>query len=298
MSGMSTQAPSQVRRVHMEPLIVDLSDLDWEEGSHVNMVQFRLDSSDDDGLWYVPSHAYIQSAKVLAPACSCKTCDNALLNVRAVVETGDKQSVIVDSGADVSCLPRAYAGAGLSIRSRPMSVQDARGAPIQVSDERLVDFVVGSASHGQVIIRERCIISDVTQPLLSVGRLMKKGWFPCRGSGHMWLNHDSTGADVAMEFRGMSLTVNAEIRRVEFVQTAQVSYQVQGHVPFQVSHQVQGQVPSQVISGQPSGARPGTISGQPTGARSGAIRNTGSQGSCSSRVRTNCVWVAVWMAAH
>ena len=264
VSGVSTQAPSQVRRVRMEPLIVDLSDLDWEEGNHVNMVQFRLDSSDDDGLWDVPSSNYIESATVLTPLCNCEACDSKLLSVRAVVESADKQSVIVDSGADISCLPRAYSSAGRSVRSRPMSVQDAQGAPLQVSDERLVDFVVDSASHGPVIIRERCIISDVTQPLLSMGRLIKKGWFPCKGNGHMWLNHDATGADVNMEFRGMSLTVDAEIRRVEFVQTSQVSHHVQGQVPSQVSHQVQGQVPSQV-SHQVQGQVPSQVSHQVQG---------------------------------
>ena len=124
-------------------------------------------------------------------------------------------TVIVDSGADVSRLPRDYVHCGHAVKSSPITVQDAQGGLMQVSDERLIEFVIPSESHGDVVIRERCIIADVTQPLLSMGRLIKKGWFPCRGDRGLWLNHDPSGADVKMRFKGMSLTVQAIIRRVE-----------------------------------------------------------------------------------
>ena len=108
-----------------------------------------------------------------------------------------------------------YRAFGQAVKPSPITVQDAQGGLMQVSDERLIEFVIPSESHGDVVIRERCIIADVTQPLLSMGRLIKKGWFPCRGDRGLWLNHDPSAADVKMRFKGMSLTVQAIIRRVE-----------------------------------------------------------------------------------
>ncbi|CAE7721765.1 GIP [Symbiodinium sp. CCMP2592] len=203
-STMSTA----VRRVFAEPLVVDVSDLELPGDSCIRMLQcpeYRLDSSDNDDDWY---RAPDQPALVLQasppPA------------VRAVQYSSDAtaQAVIIDSGADISCLPRCFASAGKYVPARNLRVQDAQGATMAVSEERLVDFIVESSNCGPVGIRERCIIADVTQPLISLGRLIKRGWFPCRGEQGFWLNHDGSGADVPLGFKGMSLLVQASIRRV------------------------------------------------------------------------------------
>ena len=93
---------------------------------------------------------------------------------------------------------------------------------MQVQAERLVDFVLFGGSQ-PVVIRERCIVANVTQPLmLSLGRLMRKGWWPVRrgqgdnaGIGSMCLSHPRSGVEVPLVFKGYSLAVNAQIRRVE-----------------------------------------------------------------------------------
>ena len=61
----------------------------------------------------------------------------------------------------------------------------------------------------------------MTQPLLSLERLMRKGWWPVRqgqgdnaGLGAMCLSHPRSGAQVPLMFKGYSLAVNAQIRRV------------------------------------------------------------------------------------
>ena len=212
-AAASSQVSTAVRRV--EQVFVDMSALDLHSSAHVNMVQtspahFRLDSSDDDGDWVFLTRCSNEMQPCLQIQPSF---------VRAVItELEDEPelcTVIVDSGADVSCLPRDYVDCGQAVKPSPITVQDAQGGLMQVSDERLIEFVIPSESHGDVVIRERCIIADVTQPLLSMGRLIKKGWFPCRGDRGLWLNHDPSGADVKMHFKGMSLTVQAVIRRVE-----------------------------------------------------------------------------------
>ena len=86
---------------------------------------------------------------------------------------------------------------------------------MQVRQQRLVEFTLVSRSGQPVVLRERCIIADVTQPLLSLGRLIKRGWFPGKDLSGMWISHDSSGLEIELGFRGNSLTVDATIRRVE-----------------------------------------------------------------------------------
>ena len=51
-------------------------------------------------------------------------------------------SVIIDSGADISCIPETFQSCGRAARARPLQVQDAQGGAMQVQAERLVDFVL------------------------------------------------------------------------------------------------------------------------------------------------------------
>ena len=203
-SSAPSQASTAVRRVIADPFVMDMSQLDLSgDDPFVRMIHaqhFRLDATDGDSDWVVIG-------------CSNRTHEQ---HVRALTRTSDTCSVIIDSGADVSCIPLSFASCGVSSPGDcVMHVRDAQGGSMQVKDERIVDFVLQSPSHGHVTIRERCIVADVLQPLISMGRLIKQGWFPCQNAQGFWLNHDASGADVPMTFRGMSLGVDAEIRRVE-----------------------------------------------------------------------------------
>ncbi|CAE7692067.1 ent1, partial [Symbiodinium necroappetens] len=173
-SAASSMPSTAVRRVVAEPRVSDL-ELP-SEPSRLCVVsfasapeRFQLDSSDDDGVW--------------------------------AVTTAGAASVIVDSGADVSCVPLSY------------------GPPINVQEERLIDFVIGAGTPHEITIRERCVVSQVSQLLVSMGRLIARGWWPCKGTQGMWLAHDS-GAEIPLGLRGMSLTMSAEIRRVSEDQSA------------------------------------------------------------------------------
>ena len=185
--------------------LFDISDLDFaDEPNEIRMMtvrrsyeEFRLDDTDDDEQW------------TLAPGVSF----NDEFHVRTV--HASECTVILDSGADVSCIPPSFAECGRGASSRPLQVQDAQGATMKVKAERLIDFVVSDGDEGEVTIRERCIVADVTQPLLSLGRLLKRGWFPAKGNGSLWLHHESTGTSVPMGFKGMSLSMQASIRRVD-----------------------------------------------------------------------------------
>ena len=231
-AGASTVAPSSasalqaqqaktghpnVRRVVAGPLLFDMSDLEdpMTFEPNVRMVtvtapqSFSMDAQDDDDEWTLPPEDYVALDLLPSPGPAC---------VRAVTNAG--HCVIIDSGADISCIPETFQLCGRAARARPLQVQDAQGGAMQVQAERLVDFVLHGGQQ-PVVIRERCIVANVTQPLLSLGRLMRKGWWPVRqgqgdnaGLGAMCLSHPRSGAQVPLMFKGYSLAVNAQIRRV------------------------------------------------------------------------------------
>ena len=117
-------------------------------------------------------------------------------------------------------MPLSYRSCGQrAATGRKVQVQDAQGAPINVQEERLIDFVIGAGTPHEITIRERCVVSQVSQPLVSMGRLIARGWWPCKGTQGMWLAHDN-GAEIPLGLRGMSLTMSAEIRRVSEDQSA------------------------------------------------------------------------------
>ena len=205
-----------VRRVTAEPMMFDMSDLadvlSLEPNVRMLTVtapqSFRMDSGDSNGDWTLPppDYAELDLQSTVAPQF-----------VRTV--SSPSHSVIIDSGADISCIPASFQACGRAASARPLQVCDAQGGAMHVQAERLVDFVL----HGgpkPVVIRERCVVANVTQPLLSLGRLTHRGWWPvCKGetagSGGMALVHHATGAEVPLLLKGYSWAVDAQIRRVE-----------------------------------------------------------------------------------
>ena len=160
---------------------------------------YRLDARDEDPTmpWFLPPGAF----RYTGGTSGFNETAKASAHVRAVDSTMSQavtQSVIIDSGADVSCLPRMFEYCGKAVKPQPLNVQDAQGSAMQVHQQRLVEFTLMSRSGQPVVLRERCIIADVTQPLLSLGRLIKRGWFPGKDLSGMWISHDSSGLEIGL----------------------------------------------------------------------------------------------------
>ncbi len=117
---------------------------------------FNMAYSDDDGEW--------------------TSCDDVrTLCVSAVQHEGPDSSqpiqVVVDSGSDASCLPLSWGSVGLSGGKDPNSFKDAQGNPIHSSQTRTATLEIAGTRF-----KERWLLSSVTQPLFSVGKLLKQGW--------------------------------------------------------------------------------------------------------------------------
>ena len=136
--------------------------------------------------------------------------------VRAVVHEvdGTDLEVIMDSGADVSCLPADLGWLGTQGTGAKMKVSDAQGGVLPVKQHRDVEFVVATRSGRPVLWKEKCVVTSVTQPLLSMGKFMRAGWFPTEDESGMFLRHGPSGTEVPIVFKGNSLMVHAKLRRV------------------------------------------------------------------------------------
>ena len=94
------------------------------------------------------------------------------VHVRAIHSVPSSVEIILDSGADCSMLPREYAGVG---HQAPSGLSgryvDAQGHKLEVADMRVAEVCVGD-----LVFKDQFVISDVTSPLLCLGKLSRAGW--------------------------------------------------------------------------------------------------------------------------
>ena len=143
--------------------------------------------------------------------------------VRAViheVECADLE-VILDSGADISCLPAELGWLGTKGTGAKMKVSDAQGGILPVKQHCDVEFIVETRSGRPVLWKEKCVVTSVTQPLLAMGKFMRAGWFPAEDGQGMYLRHGATGTEVPINFKGNNLMVQARLRRITESEEAQ-----------------------------------------------------------------------------
>jgi len=116
-----------------------------------------MTATDDDGRWTLgPSGAH---------------------HVRAVnaVETFETHvtecDIILDFGAGTSALPLKFSYIGDEGPKPDVNYVDAQGATLDLKSTRLANV-----QFGDVIFKEKFIVSDITCPLLSLGDVLRVGW--------------------------------------------------------------------------------------------------------------------------
>ena len=131
---------------------------------------FDMAYSDDDGVWTVDD-SLESSCMVDVADQHCNVFEQKPLHVHAVQYASQDIQVVVDSGSDASCLPLSWAGIGLEGGKDPNSYRDAQGDAIKGSQTRTAVLQIGETKF-----KERWLLASVTQPLFSVGKLLKQGW--------------------------------------------------------------------------------------------------------------------------
>ena len=141
--------------------------------------------------------------------------------VKIEEDESDQCLVTLDSGADVSVLPRSYAAVGQRQQeSMELKMVDAQGkkiahdgvtkARIRIEDkngkifELLEDFVLGNVQH----------------PILCAGKLLRRGWsLQKTDGGPLELRHEEKGIEVPVNTERNSLQLAARIFTVTGVST-------------------------------------------------------------------------------
>ena len=122
---------------------------------------------------------------------------------------GIEIEVIVDSGADASCLPQSLSTAGVCSGSPVEFFQDAQGNPLMVHGTRRAELSFGN----QPSITETFLVAPhITTPLLAVGKLYRAGFSMQNENGNMSLRSPSGDINIPLYLKQNSLAAKLYVR--------------------------------------------------------------------------------------
>ncbi|CAE7303180.1 unnamed protein product [Symbiodinium sp. CCMP2592] len=149
--------------------------------------------------------------------------------VRAI--THDEVDIILDSGADVSALPLRFSNVGVKDRSSSgMRYSDAQGNPLQVREFRIAEVRIGPCRF-----YERFALSNVTHPLICLGKLYRAGWFVRPESNVLKLSNDTHSVPIG--YRHQSFCAQGTIRMLSRSETDAMMSQSTSAMPRSIAPQ-------------------------------------------------------------
>ena len=131
------------------------------------------------------------------------------------LDSGEELVIILDSGSDVSLLPESFAsdctGDVANFRLR-----DCQGSALSVHGLKHAELTVADENGEEVILQQQFIVGNVTNGLLSLGQMMKRGWTIVQGSSTTGVVLQSPGGDLRIPvcYKGSSLAFVARVRCV------------------------------------------------------------------------------------
>ena len=129
----------------------------------------------------------------------------------------ESQLIALDSGADISLLPRSMCEKGTSRKLGRTVLQDAQGSRLETYGKRAAQLECEGENHDLVVIEDDFIVASVQSPLISLGRLLHKGWSlqpsPSAEAGVSLVTPDRC-CEVPLCFKKNSLALHAHIRMV------------------------------------------------------------------------------------
>ena len=129
---------------------------------------------------------------------------------------GGEVSIIIDSGADAPVFPASMVHCGTDHHGQEVSLQDAQGRKIPVLGQRSVSVLLEDVNGIEIELRDNVIFSnEISQPILSYGRLMDAGWSICAETRCL----RNGNFEVPLEFQNHSLVVKGHVRNVSAVPT-------------------------------------------------------------------------------
>ena len=117
--------------------------------------------------------------------------------------------VVLDSGADMSVLPLSFKGIGAPMKGRRSTLKDAQGNVMEGGSMRQAVIIMSDDVGNQILMKETFALASVSEPLLALGKLLKKGW---RVNGQQ-LTYGAFNKRI--RFRHNSLVTDVVIRKVD-----------------------------------------------------------------------------------
>ena len=147
-------------------------------------------------------------------------------HVNMVKTDDEKMLIVLYSGADISLLPRSMADRGMSQMLGRAVLENAQGS--QLAYGRKLAQIECESADGSVLIEDDFIVASVQTPLVSMGRLLQKGWRLCPGDSETGVQLQAPDAQcmIPLYFRKNSLALFGAINRVQ-----QVPDERQGELP-------------------------------------------------------------------
>ena len=127
-------------------------------------------------------------------------------NERYELDTNEGD-IIIDSGADAPISPSSMIHSGRQCDGQQVALQDAQGRAIPLLGQRSVAVVLEDKNGAEIEVRDNVVLSDESQPVLSLGRLMNAGWSIC-----VQTRSSRNGAyEIPLDFQNNSLIVRGHV---------------------------------------------------------------------------------------
>ena len=135
----------------------------------------------------------------------------------------DPQLVVLDSGADISLLPYEMCNRGRNQRLGRAVLEDAQGSRLQTFGRRSAQVECEDSNSDVVVIEDDFIVASVRAPLISLGRLLHRGWTlnASQAEAGVSLVAPDRQSYIPLHFKRNSLAVYAHIRMVNMVEDVQ-----------------------------------------------------------------------------
>ena len=130
--------------------------------------------------------------------------------------------ILIDSGSDATVIPMEFAGCGRSLNGSSKLV-DCQGNHLQTSELREFAFVLHTTCGKTVRFREvGHVSSSVSCPIMSYGKLFKRGWRIGGSNYSPTLEHGASKVSIDMAFKNESFVLQGCIRRLQQVSAIRV----------------------------------------------------------------------------
>ena len=160
---------------------------------------FAMDATDHDDEWlWAPGHPDLKEP----------------MRVQAVVARAgpEELEVVIDSGADISVAPLRFGSFGAPARASNVTMQDAPGRKIKEHCSRTLDLEVETLQGDRVMIREKFAVAKIEALIVSLGRLLRRGW--TLGTHHGKPTIEQGGHCIPVRLRRNTLTVLAMVSTI------------------------------------------------------------------------------------